>query len=132
MIYAGGAISWRSQRQVVVATSTTEAEIISASEATKEVIWLRRLFEGIVTEGLEEMSTLQVDNRAAVKLSHNPEYHRRTKHIEIKHFYVREKVLEGKLKVEQVSTEKQVSDILTKPLTKSRLLTLCQHMGLRK
>ncbi|GFV65948.1 retrovirus-related Pol polyprotein from transposon TNT 1-94 [Trichonephila clavipes] len=92
MIYAGGAISWRSQRQAIVATSTTEAEVIAASEAAKEVIWLCRLIQGIVN--LREIPTLQVDNRAAVKLSHNPEYHRRTKHIEIKHF-VREKVLEG-------------------------------------
>ncbi|GFU02585.1 retrovirus-related Pol polyprotein from transposon TNT 1-94 [Trichonephila clavipes] len=116
MIYAGGAISWRSQRQAIVATSTTEAEVIAASEAAKEVIWLCRLIQGIVN--LREIPTLQVDNRAAVKLSHNPEYHRRTKHIEIKHFFMREKVLEGKLNVKQVSTEKQVSDILTKPLMK--------------
>ncbi|GFX51725.1 retrovirus-related Pol polyprotein from transposon TNT 1-94 [Trichonephila clavipes] len=105
MIYAGGAISWRSQRQAVVATSTTEAEVIAASEAAKEVIWFCRLIQGIVN--LREIPTLQVDNRAAVKLSHNPEYHRRTKHIEIKHFFVHEKVLEGKLNVKQVSTEKQ-------------------------
>lgn len=128
MMYAGGAISWRSQRQAIVATSTTEAEVIAASEAAKEVIWLRRLLQGIVN--LKEVPTLQVDNRAAVKLSHNPEYHRRTKHIEIRHFFVREKVLEGKLNVEQISTERQVSDILTKPLMKSRLMTLCDQMGL--
>ncbi|GFW24360.1 retrovirus-related Pol polyprotein from transposon TNT 1-94 [Trichonephila clavipes] len=128
MIYAGGAISWRSQRQAIVATSTTEAEVIAASEVAKEVIWLCRLIQGIVN--LREIPTLQVDNRAAVKLSHNPEYHRRTRHIEIKHFFVREKVLEGKLNVKQVSTEKQVSDILTKPLMKSGLLTLCNQMGL--
>ncbi|GFT19772.1 retrovirus-related Pol polyprotein from transposon TNT 1-94 [Trichonephila clavipes] len=128
MIYAGGAISWCSQRQAIVATSTTEAEVIAASEAAKEVIWLCRLIQGIVN--LREIPTLQVDNRAAVKLSHNPEYHRRTKHIQIKHFFMRKKVLEGKLNVKQVSTGKQVSDILTKPLMKSRLLTLCNQMGL--
>lgn len=128
MIYAGGAITWRSQRQTIVATSTTEAEIVAASEATKEVIWLCRLLQDI--GNLKEVPTLQVDNRAAVKLSYNPEYHRRTKHIEIKHFFVREKVLEGRLNVEHVSTERQVSDILTKPLMKSRLLTLCDQMGL--
>lgn len=128
MLYAGGAISWRSQRQAIVATSTTEAEVVAASEAAKEVIWLRRLFQGIVN--LKEVPTLQVDNRAAVKLSYNPEYHRRTKHIQIKHFFVREKVLEKKLNVEQVSSEEQIADILTKPLMKSRLLTLCNQMGL--
>ena len=128
MIYAGGAVTWRSQRQGMVATSTTEAEVVAASEAAKEVIWLSRLYKGIIS--LKEVPTLYVDNSAAVKLSHNPEFHRRTKHIEIKYFFVREKVLEGKLNVAQVSTEQQVSDILTKPLNKSRLLTLCYKMGL--
>ncbi|GFT87142.1 retrovirus-related Pol polyprotein from transposon TNT 1-94 [Trichonephila clavipes] len=55
MIYAGGAISWRSQRQAIVATSTTEAEVIAASEAAKEVIWLCRLIQGIVN--LREIPT---------------------------------------------------------------------------
>ena len=128
MIYAGGAVSWRSQRQAIVATSTTEAEVVAASEAAKEVIWLRRLFSEIVN--LESVPVLQVDNRAAVKLAHNPENHRRTKHIAVKHFFVREKVLDGEIKVEQVSTENQVADIMTKPMTKFRLLTLCKKMGL--
>ncbi|GFU93755.1 copia protein [Trichonephila clavipes] len=127
MIFVGGAISWRSQRQAIVATSTTEAEVMAASEAVKKIIWLCRLIQGIVNLG--EIPTFQVDNRAVVKLSHNPEYHRRTKH-KIKHFFMRKKVLEGKLNVKPVSTEKQVSDILTKPLMKSRLLRMCNQMGL--
>ncbi|GFY75371.1 uncharacterized protein TNIN_94601 [Trichonephila inaurata madagascariensis] len=76
-------ISLPCQTQAIVATSTTEA-VYRASEAAKEVIWLCRLIQDIVN--LREIPILQVDNRAAVKLSHNPKYHRRTKHIEIKHF----------------------------------------------
>ncbi|GBM73103.1 hypothetical protein AVEN_198777-1 [Araneus ventricosus] len=128
IVYTGGAISWHSQRQAIVATSTTEAEVAEASEAVKEVLWLTRLYQGIVN--LKEVPTLQVDNQAAVKLAHNPEYHRRTKHIEIKHFFIREKVMEGKLHVEQVSTKRQLADIMTNPLTKPQLLILCQHIGL--
>ena len=94
IIYAGGAISWCSQRQAIVATSTTEAEIVAASEAAKEVIWFSRLLQGIVN--LKEVPILQVDNRAAVKLSHNPEYHRRIKHIEMKHFFCARKGTRGK------------------------------------
>ncbi|KAG5867496.1 Retrovirus-related Pol polyprotein from transposon TNT 1-94, partial [Gonioctena quinquepunctata] len=86
MIHAGGAISWLSQRQAMVATSTTEAEIVAANEATKEIIWLSRLFEGII--GLKHVPILQVDNSAAVRLAQNPEFHRRTKHISIKYFFI--------------------------------------------
>jgi transposase InsO family protein len=126
--YAGGAISWMSQRQPVVATSTTEAEIIAANEGAKEAIWLSRLFRGIIQ--LRDVPIIQVDNSAAVRLAQNPEFHRRTKHISIKHFFIREKVTEGKLGVQQISTEHQVADIMTKPLPKTRLKILCVKMGL--
>lgn len=128
VVYAGGAISWLSQRQAMVATSTTEAEIVAANEAAKEIIWLCRLFNNIIQ--LKETPVLQVDNSAAVRLAQNPEFHRRTKHIATKHFFIREKVTEGKIEIQQVSTEKQIADIMTKPLPCPRLKILCSEMGL--
>ncbi|KAG5874732.1 hypothetical protein JTB14_012479 [Gonioctena quinquepunctata] len=97
MIHAGGAISWHSQRQAMLATSTTETEIVAANEATKDILRLSRLSERMI--GLKHVSVLQVDNSAAVRLSQNPEFHRRTKHIPIKYFFIREKISEGKLGV---------------------------------
>lgn len=129
VIYAGGAISWLSQRQAMVATSTTEAEIVAANETSKEVIWLTRLFKDIVS--LENVRIIQVDNSAAVRLAQNPEFHRRTKHIAIKHFFIREKVLAGKLGVQQISTEAQLADLMTKPLPRTRLKILCTQIGLQ-
>lgn len=126
--YCGGAISWFSQRQPVVADSTTEAEIIAASEATKEVIWMQRLFSEIIN--LKEVPVLQVDNQAAIKLTQNPELHRRTKHIQRKHFFVREKVGEGLLDVQYVSTKKQLADLMTKALPKATLQQLSKQIGL--
>lgn len=127
--YAGGVISWLSKRQTMVATSTTEAEIVAANEAAKEVIWLSRLFNEIVK--LQCVPVLQVDNTAAVRLAENPEFHRRTKHIEMKHFFIREKVAEGKIRISQISTEEQVADIMTKPLSRTRLTILCGRMGVQ-
>lgn len=128
VLYAGGAISWLSQRQAMVATSTTEAEIVAANEAAKELIWLKRLISGV--SFLKEIPTIHVDNSAAVRLAQNPEFHRRTKHISLKHFFIREKVLEGEIDVQQISTEMQLADLMTKPLHKPRLLMLCEKMGL--
>lgn len=62
--HAGGAISWLSQRQSMVATSTTEAEIVAANEAAKEIIWLKRLFKDIGK--LKRLPVLKIDNQAAV------------------------------------------------------------------
>jgi len=99
-VYSGGAISWLSQRQMSVAISTTEAEIVAASEAAREVMWLKRLLNDIV--GLEGIPEIQVDNEAAIRLAQNPEYHRRTKHILTRHFFVREKVTEGEIGVQKI------------------------------
>ena len=126
--YAGGAISWMSQRQTSVATSTTEAEIVAASEAAKEAVWLRRLFKEIAR--LDATPTVFVDNAAAVKLSHNPEFHRRTKHISLRHFYIRERVVDKELEVQQISTENQVADLLTKVLLRVRHQYLCKLLGM--
>ena len=129
MMYAGGIISWLSQRQATVATSTTEAEIIAATEAVKEVIWLQRLFESLQIT-LKHVPVLQVDNSAAVKLAQNPEFHRRTKHIDLKNLFIREKVTDGTVDITQISTADQVADMMTKPLDKSRLKYLCDCIGL--
>lgn len=128
VIYAGGAISWLSQRQQMVATSTTEAEIVAANEAAKEVIWLKRLFGDV--NNFNQVPIVQIDNTAALRLAQNPEFHRRTKHIAIKHFFIREKVTEGQLQVAQVSSEEQVADMMTKPLAKMRLRNLCNRLNL--
>lgn len=127
-IYSGGAVSWLSQRQVSVAISTTEAEIVAASEAAREVIWLKRLLNDIVR--LDDVPEICIDNEAAIRLAQNPECHRRTKHIQTRHFFVREMVTNGELGVKSVTTELQVADAFTKPLHGPRLQQLMSKMGL--
>lgn len=112
-----------------MATSTTEAEVVAATEATKEIIWLTRLYAETI--GYDDIPILFVDNSAAVKLGQNPEYHRRTKHIALKHFFVREKVIERKLKIKQIPTQEQLADIMTKPLQPQRLKYLREKLGLQ-
>jgi hypothetical protein len=128
---SGAAISWRSQRQTTVSISSTEAEIIAASEASQEILWLNGLLKGLVTL---EKPELYLDNESAVKLSHNPkyEYHKRTKHIKLKHLFVRECVINGELLVKQVPTTKQLADMLTKPLFGPRLEELSEKIGLKR
>jgi len=73
---------------------------------------------------------LQVYNSAAVKLAQNREFHCRTKHIDVKYFVVREKVIDKSIGISQISTEHQVADVMTKPLDMIRLTYLCDRMGL--
>jgi Reverse transcriptase (RNA-dependent DNA polymerase) len=129
-VYMGGPISWMSRRQKSVALSTTEAEFVAASEASKEVVWLMRLFNEI-TE-LVSVPKLLIDNMSTVKLVKNPIFHKRSKHIEVRHFFVREKVEEGQLIVEHVPSGSQLADILTKPLCRDLFVKLRGLLGIIK
>jgi len=79
----GGPITWFSRKQGVVATSTTNAEYITAHEAGKEIVWARRLLKEIDCEQ-KGPTTLYCDNAAVEKLITNPIFHRRKKHIDVK------------------------------------------------
>jgi hypothetical protein len=69
----GGAISWMSKRQVIVALSTTESEYMAATHASKEAVWLQRLCSSI---GLVQQAvTIECDSQSAIFLAKNPAYH---------------------------------------------------------
>ena len=112
-----GAVTWSSRKQQSVALSTTEAELIAASEAAKDVVWISRVVAELNIDGSNQAKPkLFIDNVGTIKLIHNPEFHRRTKHIEIRHYFVRERWEEGAVDVEHVSSEDQIADIMTKAL----------------
>ncbi|CAG4933546.1 unnamed protein product [Colias eurytheme] len=86
----GGPITWSSQKQKTVALSTTEAEFVAASECAKEILWLQQLLSDLGES--YDCITLNVDNQSAIRLINNPVYHKRTKHIDVKYNFIREKV----------------------------------------
>ena len=110
------AISWSSKRQQTVALSSCEAEIVAASEAAKEAISLSRLARefGLLDD---EPIDLHLDNTGAIDVAYNPEHHTRMKHVERRHFFVREAVENHLLRVPFVRTDKNLADFFTKPLT---------------
>lgn len=83
--------------------------------ATKEAVWLRRLLASI---GFPQTSftPLLGDNQSAIILVKNPEYHKRTKHIDIQYHFIREKFENGKINFSYISTDHQLADIMTKAL----------------
>ena len=119
-------ISWSSRRQATVSTSTCEAEYFAQTETACEAVWIRGLLGelGILETTLEEgypktispHTTIFAYNQGVVKLTENPEYHRKTKHIPIKYHKKRELVAEGVVHFEWIPTDEVVADGLTKPL----------------
>eukprot|EP00253_Pinus_taeda_P033126 PITA_33126 len=84
----GGALSWMSKKHFVVALSTTEAEYMAATHASKEAVWLQRLCSsmGLVQGDIR----IDCDNQSAILLAKNPAYHSKTKHIDVQYHFVRD------------------------------------------
>ncbi len=127
-IYQGGAVSWASRRQRCTSLSTTESEFVAACEAAKEAVWIQRLLSEIKNC---EVKTVQIrcDNQSSISLIRNPEHHQKTKHIEVKYFFVRDQQKAGRIDVTYIGTEDQLADMLTKPLPRPRLEDLRGRIG---
>ena len=97
------------------AVVTTEAEYVAASEATKETVWMRNLLQYI---GLEQSAptVLFCDNQSAIRLVRNPEFHKRTKHIDVQFHFIRENQEDGTIDVQYTQNDQKLADIFTKPL----------------
>ena len=118
-MFNGSAIDWGSKKQTCVALSSCEAEIIALSEAAKDMVYFRKLLGGIDKLLVRGPSPVGTDNQAARDLAYNPEHHVRTKHIERRHFYIRDMVEKFELVVPRVSTHDNLADFLTKCFTSS-------------
>lgn len=126
---AGGAVCWSSKRQPTVAASTTEAEYMAASAAAKEALWLRKLLADLG----EPVATVFVscDSQGALSLLHNPVLSERSKHIDVHHHFVRERVALGQVDYKYVSTAAMAADMLTKPLSVVKHTAFCSMVGVQ-
>jgi len=116
----GSAISWSSKKQTSIALSTTEAEYMAMTQATKEIVWLRVLLEELgALAHITQMSQLYGDNQGALALARNPEYHARTKHIDIQYHFVRELVMVEKVFLNYCPSSDMIADIMTKSLPRT-------------
>lgn len=146
---AGRPISWSAKKQKSVARSTMEfvAEFVALSEVTKEVVYLRNLFTQIglakyvdfTQIGLAKYAQLYYDNQSAeiycdnqsaIRLSKDIEFHRRSKHIDIRHSFSRETQENSDIIVNYIPTGENVADVLTKPLPRNKHKTCVRLMNM--
>eukprot|EP00253_Pinus_taeda_P031760 PITA_31760 len=110
-------VSWFSRKQKSVVLSSSKAEYMDASQASCEAIWLRKLLYGLFDQELRPM-VIHYDNQSCIKLMDNPVFHDRSKHIDIRYHFIRDYVQKGVVKLEYISTDEQVADVLMKSLPK--------------
>lgn len=126
-----GVVSWSSERQKSVSLSTTESEYVAASNAVKELVWFKRMLNELSPDDQMD-SILYVDNQSAIRLIKNPEFHKRSKHIDVRYHFIRERFQEGEFQLEYVPTNNQIADIFTKALPKERFQALRSLLGVVK
>jgi hypothetical protein len=115
----GSLVSARSRKQQTVALSTAEAEYVALSAAVQEAMWLRCVLKDI---GIPQAAPILIleDNQSAISIANNPASHDKTKHIAIRHHFVRDSVEAGEVQLQYCPTNEMVADILTKPLAHDR------------
>ena len=122
MTKSGGIISWKSRKQPTVALSTCEAEYMGLGSVTQESFYLTQLLRDMDEASMYTCVTVYEDNQGATALSRNPVNRQRTKHIDVRHHFVRNALEEGKIDIKYCPTEHMVADLLTKPMSRLKFL----------
>ena len=128
-LLGGTVVTWKSKKQQTVALSSTEAEYMALSDAVKEVLWLKQFLAGI---GLKSMSTPMIyeDNEGCKHLAEHPFEHPRTKHIDIRHHFLRDHIANEELKLVSISTDNMMADMLTKNLHRVKFQRFVGMIGM--
>lgn len=124
-----GPIEWKSKLQTIVALSSMEAEYIGACEFTRIGVWLRRCLSEIAFPP-KQATLLGCDNKSAITFAEEFMIQNRSKHIDTKYHYIREKIKEKSISLFYVPTKEMPADILTKPLALAPFRKCRRSMGI--
>lgn len=124
-----GSVSWTSQRQQVVALSTSEAEYMAASEAARHLAWMREFLFDIL-HPQDHPTLFFIDSTSAVSVIPENVIKKRSKHIDRRYHHIREQYQDGKIEIIRVPTTEMLADFLTKPLAKVLLQKAIEDNGL--
>ena len=128
----GGAVLWRSVKQSIIADSTMEAEYITACEAAKEAVWLKKFITDLeVVPNMDKPIVLYCDNSGAVANSKEPRSHKRGKHIEREYHLIREIVHWGDVAIMKIASQDNLADPFTKTLPAKSFECHLSGMGLK-
>ncbi|GJW28551.1 putative ribonuclease H-like domain-containing protein [Tanacetum coccineum] len=120
-------ITWQCKKQTIVATSTTEAEYVAAASCCGQVLWIQNQ---MLDYGFNFMNTkIYIDNESTICIVKNPVYHSKTKHIAIRHYFIRDAYEKELIQVLKIHTNDNVADLLTKAFDVSRFQLSVDERG---
>ena len=121
-------VSWHNKKQNSVVLSTAKVKYISTRSCCAQILWVRQQLSnyGLMLDHI----AIRCENTSVINLSKNPILHSRTKHIEIRHHFLRDHVQKGDCVLEFVDTKNQLVDIFIKPLPKESFFTIRRELGL--
>ncbi|GJT44267.1 retrotransposon protein, putative, ty1-copia subclass [Tanacetum coccineum] len=113
----GGVVDWKSTKQIISATSSVEAEYIVASDASKEVVWVRKFISGLcIVPTIKEPINMYCDNTGAITIANESGITKGARHYRAKVHYLREVIEFGDIEMEKVHTDGNLADPFTKAL----------------
>ena len=127
-LFSKSLVSWHSKKQVSVALSTAEAEYVAAGSCCAQILWLKQQLLDFDIK-LSHIP-IMCDNTSAINLTKNPILHSRTKHIEIRHHFLRDHVEKGDVVFAHVDSKNQLADIFTKPLATESFFNIRGELGI--
>jgi len=122
-------VSWCCRKQTYIVLSTAQAEYIVLSVVVCEAVWIHNLLAYLFGHVLDSI-VIHFDNQICVKISDNPVFHDKSKHIDIKYHYIRYMVQRKRVLVQYLPTNEKVVDVLTKPLTRKNFKYFHEKLGL--
>jgi hypothetical protein len=128
-IISGGTIAWATQKQRTVTLSSTEAEYMALTECLKHTQWTIAVLQQLSFD-VDLPIDIFSDSLGARSITSNNVYHTRTKHIDIKYHYIREKIANATINVNEVNTKNDLADICTKALPREQHNFLADRLGL--
>jgi len=125
----GSAVTWSAKQQEIITLSTTKAEYVAITHASKKALWLQSLIFQLFNIVLEP-TTLFLDNKSAIELMKDHQYHAQTKHIDILFHFIHWIVEEGSICLVYCSTNEMIANMLTKALPSTKVKHFAFQLGL--
>jgi len=121
-------VSWATKKQHSVGTSTAEAEYVAAASCCAQLLWIRQQLKDFCAD--TGCIRIYCDNASAVNICKNSCQHKRTKHIDIRHHFLRDNVEKGLISINFYATDKQIANIFTKALSREQFERNRLELGL--